>query len=140
MNSETQTRGQLERTLSQRIRALYRTQLGQQPSRVQCQIFDGKVVIVLEDSITKTEQFLVASGQEKLAEQVRDDLDKAFNPQLTKLIQEVIGIEVVDILTDATLKTGRTGTIAVLADTPQFRESQATRKLKSDAEDAEDAE
>ena len=140
MNSETQTRGQLERTLSQRIQALYRTQLGQQPSRVQCQIFDGKVVIVLEDSITKTEQFLVASGQEKLAEQVRDDLDKAFNPQLTKLIQEVIGIEVVDILTDATLKTGRTGTIAVLADTPQFRESQATRKLKSDAEDAEDAE
>ena len=140
MNSETQTRGQLERTLSQRIRALYRTQLGQQPSRVQCQIFDGKVVIVLEDSITKTEQVLVASGQEKLAEQVRDDLDKAFNPQLTKLIQEVIGIEVVDILTDATLKTGRTGTIAVLADTPQFRESQATRKLKSDAEDAEDAE
>ena len=140
MNSETQTRGQLERTLSQRIQALYRTQLGQQPSRVQRQTFDGKVVIVLEDSITKTEQFLVASGQEKLAEQVRDDLDKAFNPQLTKLIQEVIGIEVVDILTDATLKTGRTGTIAVLADTPQFRESQATRKLKSDAEDAEDAE
>ena len=140
MNSETQTRGQLERTLSQRIKALYRTQLGQQPSRVQRQIFDGKVVIVLEDSITKTEQVLVASGQEKLAEQVRDDLDKAFNPQLTKLIQEVIGIEVVDILTDATLKTGRTGTIAVLADTPQFRESQATRKLKSDAEDAEDAE
>ena len=140
MNSETQTRGQLERTLSQRIQALYRTQLGQQPSRVQRQIFDGKVVIVLEDSITKTEQVLVASGQEKLAEQVRDDLDKAFNPQLTKLIQDVIGIEVVDILTDATLKTGRTGTIAVLADTPQFRESQATRKLKSDAEDAEDAE
>lgn len=140
MDLETQTRGQMERTLSQRVQALYRTQLGQQPSRVQCQIFDGKVVIVLEDSITKTEQFLVASGQEKLAEQVRDDLDKAFNPQLTKLIQEVIGIEVVDILTDATLKTGRTGTIAVLADTPQFRESQATRKLKSDAEDAEDAE
>lgn len=132
MNLETQTRGQIERTLSQRVQALYRTQLGQQPSRVQCQIFDGKVVIVLEDSITKTEQVLVANGQEDLAEQVRDDLDKAFNPQLTELIQEVIGIEVVDVLTDATLKTGRMGTIAVLADTPQFREPQATRKLKSE--------
>lgn len=139
MNSETQTRGQLERTLSQRVQALYRTQLGQQPSRVQCQIFDGKVVIILEDSITKTEQVLVASGQEELAEQVRDDLDKAFNPQLTELIQEVVGIEVIDVLTDATLKTGRTGTIAVLADTPQFREPQAARKSKSDigADDAE---
>lgn len=118
MDLETQTRGQMERTLSQRVQALYRTQLGQQPSRVQCQIFDGKVVIVLEDSITKTEQVLVANGQKNLAEQVRDDLDKAFNPQLTQLIQEVIGIEVVDVLTDATLKTGRMGTIAVLADTP----------------------
>jgi uncharacterized protein YbcI len=139
MNSETQTRGQLERTLSQRIQALYRTQLGQQPSRVQCQIFDGKIVIILEDSITKTEQVLVASGQEELAEQVRDDLDKAFNPQLTELIQEVVGIEVIDVLTDATLKTGRTGTIAVLADTPLFRETQATRKSKNDT-DVDDAE
>ena len=139
MDLETQTRGQMERTLSQRVQALYRTQLGQQPSRVQCQIFDGKVVIVLEDSITKTEQVLVANGQENLAEQVRDDLDKAFNPQLTQLIQEVIGIEVVDVLTDATLKTGRMGTIAVLADTPQFREPQGARKIKSDtgAEDIE---
>ncbi|WP_068816752.1 DUF2294 domain-containing protein [Phormidesmis priestleyi] len=139
MNSETQTRGQLERTLSQRIQALYRTQLGQQPSRVQCQIFDGKIVIILEDSITKTEQVLVASGQEELAEQVRDDLDKAFNPQLTELIQEVVGIEVIDVLTDATLKTGRTGTIAVLADVPLFREPQAPRKSKSDT-DLDDAE
>lgn len=139
MDLETQTRGQMERTLSQRVQALYRTQLGQQPSRVQCQIFDGKVVIVLEDSITKTEQVLVANGQKNLAEQVRDDLDKAFNPQLTQLIQEVIGIEVVDVLTDATLKTGRMGTIAVLADTPQFREPQGARKIKSDtgAEDIE---
>lgn len=139
MDLETQTRGQMERTLSQRVQALYRMQLGQQPSRVQCQIFDGKVVIVLEGSITKTEQVLVANGQENLAEQVRDDLDKAFNPQLTQLIQEVIGIEVVDVLTDATLKTGRMGTIAVLADTPQFCEPQGARKIKSDtgAEDIE---
>lgn len=139
MNTEAQTRGQLERTLSQRIQALYRAQLGQQPSRVQCQIFDGKVVIILEDSITKTEQVLVASGQEELAEQVRDDLDKAFNPKLTELIQEIVGIKVIDVLTDATLKTGRTGTIAVLADTPQFREPQSVRKFKHDS-DPDDAE
>ncbi|MGV0024730.1 DUF2294 domain-containing protein [Phormidesmis priestleyi] len=124
MTSNSPTRGQLERTLSQRIQALYRTQLGHQPSRVQCQIFDGKVVIVLEDSITKPEKVLVENGQEELAEKVRDDLDKAMHPQLSELIREVIGIEVIDVLSDATFETGRTGTIAVLADTPQFRESQ----------------
>jgi uncharacterized protein YbcI len=124
MTSTSPTRGQLERTLSQRIQALYRTQLGHQPSRVQCQIFDGKVVIVLEDSITRPEKVLVENGQEELAEKVRDDLDKSMHPQLSELIKEIVGIEVIDVLSDATFETGRTGTIAVLADTPQFRESQ----------------
>jgi uncharacterized protein YbcI len=134
------TRGQLERTLSQRIQALYRTQLGHQPSRVQCQIFDGKVVIILEDSITKPEKVLVENGQEELAEKVRDDLDKAMHPQLSELIREVVGIEVIDVLSDATFETGRTGTIAVLADTPHFRESQnnARRAKGENAPDADE--
>ena len=45
------TRGQLERTLSQRIESLYRSQLEHKPSKVVCQIFDEKIAIILEDSI-----------------------------------------------------------------------------------------
>lgn len=128
MNSSTlPTRGQLERTLSQRIQALYKTELGHQPSRVQCNIADGKVIVVLEDSITKPEQVLLENGQEELAEQVREDLDKAFTPQLTALIQEVIGVKVVDLLSDATFDTGRSGTIAVLETTPQYRDPHRQR-------------
>lgn len=121
MDSSNPTRGQVERTLSQRIQALYRTQLGHQPSKVTCQIFDTKVAIVLEDAITPPEQLLVNSGQERLAEQVRSDLDKAIQPQLKALIEEVVGVPVIDLLSDATLETGRTGTIAVLANLPQLR-------------------
>jgi uncharacterized protein YbcI len=139
MTSVTPTRGQLERILSQRIQALYRTELGQQPSRVQCQIFDGKVMIILEDSITKPEKVLVENGHEELAEQVREDLDKVLNPQLMDLIQEIVGVEVVDLLSDSTLKTGRVGTIAVLADTPHYRESQ-NRKTRGENTDPDDAE
>lgn len=137
MTATAPTRGQLERTLSQRIQALYKNQLGQQPSRVQCQIFDGKVVIILEDSITKPEKVLVENGQEELAEKVRDDLDKAMHPQLSDLIKDVVGIDVVDVLSDATFETGRTGTIVILADIPQFRESQSQRRPKSDLPDDE---
>ncbi|NJR48605.1 MAG: DUF2294 domain-containing protein [Leptolyngbyaceae cyanobacterium CSU_1_3] len=140
MTSVTPTRGQLERTLSQRIQALYRTQLGQQPSRVQCQIFDGKVVIILEDSITKPEKVLVDNGQEELAEKVRDDLDKAMHPQLSELIREIVEIDVVDILSDATFETGRTGTIAVLADAPQLRESQSNRRSRGESAPLDDEE
>lgn len=116
------TRGQLERTLSQRIQALYRTQLGHQPSRVICQIFDEKIVVVLENAITQPEQLLANSGQEKLAEQVRYDLDKAIQPHLKALIEEVVGVSVIDILSDATLQTGRSGTIVVLAERPEARD------------------
>lgn len=124
------TRGQLERTLSQRIQALYRQQLGHQPSKVTCQLFDEKLAIILEDSITQPEQLLANSGQEELAKQIRSDLSKAFEPQLKELIQEITGVSVIDLLIDGKIETGRTGTIAVLAETPKVRDSAANSKSK----------
>lgn len=121
MDASYPTRGQVERTLSQRIQALYRTQLEHQPSRVVCQIFDEKVAIILEDSITQPEQLLVSQGQEELAEKVRAGLDEALQPQLKSLIEEVVGVAVIDLLSNAKLDTGRSATIAILADPPQLR-------------------
>ncbi|MEW5857016.1 MAG: DUF2294 domain-containing protein [Cyanobacteriota bacterium] len=121
MDTPSPTRGQLERTLSQRIQALYRDQLGHQPSQITCQIFEEKIAIILENAITPPEQLLANSGQEELAEQVRTDLEKALEPQLKALIEEVVGVSVIDLLSDAKLDTGRTGTIAVLANAPKVR-------------------
>ena len=121
MDASYPTRGQLERTLSQRIQALYRTQLEHQPSRVVCQIFDEKIAIILEDSITQPEQLLVENGQEELAEKVRAELDEAIQPQLKTLIEEVVGVDVIDILSNAKLETGRTATVVILANPPQVR-------------------
>ncbi|HEY9860820.1 MAG TPA: DUF2294 domain-containing protein [Candidatus Obscuribacterales bacterium] len=126
----TPTRGQLERTLSQRIQALYREQLGHQPSKVTCQLFDEKLAIVLEDSITPPEQLLANSGQEELAKQVRTDLAKAIEPQLRELIKEVLGVEVLDLLSDGKIDTGRTGTIVVLGATPTVRDPASNSKAK----------
>ena len=131
------TRGQLERTLSQRVQAFYRNQLGHQPSRVQCHIADGKVIIVLEDSITKPEKLLLETGQEDLAEKVHNDLDKALHPQLSALIEEIVGVKVIDILSDATFDTGRSGTIAVLEEAPQLREAQRRTKEENTGVDDE---
>lgn len=121
MDSSYPTRGQLERTLSQRIQALYRNQLEHQPSRVTCQLFDEKLAIILEDSITQPEQLLVNNGQTELAEKVRAELDDALQPQLKELIEEVVGVTVVDLLSNAKLETGRTATVVILANPPQVR-------------------
>lgn len=128
--SSTPTRGQLERLLSQKLQALYRSQLGHQPSKITCQLFDEKLAIIVENSITPPEQVLAKNGQTELAEQVRSDLEKALEPQLKALIEQVLGVAVLDLLSDATLETGRTGIIAILEVTPEVRNPEAVPKIK----------
>ncbi len=124
------TVGQLERELSQKLQALYKSLLGQRPSKATCQLFDSKLAIVLEDSITQPEQLLADEGQQDLAERVRDDLDQAIRPQIKQLVEEVLQVEVLDMLSDATLETGRTGIIVVLADSPTVRNPESIPKHK----------
>lgn len=124
------TRGQLERTLSQRIQALYRQEIGQQPSKVTCQLFDSKLAIVIENSITPAEKLLAEEGQNELAEQVRSGLEEVTKPRLKVVIEEVLGIKVSDMLSDSTLETNRTGVIAILDDTPNVRNPESVPKLK----------
>ncbi len=121
MDASYPTRGQIERALSQQIQAFYRNQLEHQPSRVVCQIFDEKIAIILDDSITKPEHIILNKGEEELSEKVRLELDEAIQPQLKALIEEVVGVPVIDILSNAKLETGRAATVAILANPPQVR-------------------
>ena len=125
------TRGQLERNLSQKIQAFYRRHLGHQPSKVTCQLFDSKLAIIIEDSITSAEQILVEEGKNELAEKVRSNLDEAIQPELKQLIESIVEVEVLDILSDATLNTKRTGIIVVLSQTPQVRNPESIPKVKT---------
>jgi uncharacterized protein YbcI len=117
----SQTRGQLERSLSQSIQALYRSKLGHQPSKVTCRLLDQKLIIVLEDSITQPEQVLVDEAKEELVQQVRDAIDTAIESSLKQLIVEQTGAEVIDLLSDTTVETGRVGMIAILASEPKTK-------------------
>lgn len=130
MTPSTPTRGQVERTLTQRIQTLYREQLGHQPSKITCQLSEQNVVLVLEGSITQPEQLLAQTGRLELAEQVRSDLDDAIQPQLKALIEETLNVSVIEMLSDATVSTGRTGIIALLTNAPDFRTPAPTSKIK----------
>ncbi len=124
----TPTRGQVERTLAQRIQALYREHLGHQPSKVTCQLSEQNLVVLLENSITQPEQLLAQTGREELAQQVHSDLDDAIQPKIKALIEEILHVSVVDLLSDATLETGRTGIIALLTDPPNVRVNASITK------------
>jgi uncharacterized protein YbcI len=127
---ERQTVGQLEREISQKIQALYKKNLGHQPGKVTCQLFDAKLAVILEDSITQPEQILAEEGKVELATQVHSDLTQAIQPEIRALVEEILQIDVLDILSDATLETGRTGMIIVMSDTPEVRNPEAIPKLR----------
>lgn len=126
MTNSLPTRGQLERTLSQRIQALYRQHLGHRLQDVKCQIFDQKIVILIEQSITALEQLLANSGRAELVAEVHSNVDKAIEPHVKELIEAVVGVPVIDLLSDTTLATERTGIIAVLSDVPPMRNGNAS--------------
>ena len=71
------TRGKLERTLSQGIQALYRSQLGHPTSQALCNLVDNKLIIVVENGLTQPEKLLAQNGQQDLALQVRTQLESA---------------------------------------------------------------
>ncbi|ACB51854.1 unknown [Crocosphaera subtropica ATCC 51142] len=122
------TRGQLERKLSQSIQAFYRKNLGYQPGHTICHLFEKKLAIIIENSVTPTEQFLTEEGQGPLAKQVRDSLDNLTRSRLQQLIEDILGVEVKDLLSDVTLETGRMGIIAVLEGCPKVRNPESIQK------------
>ena len=125
------TVGELERQLSQGIQSFYRKHFNHRPSRVVCQLFDSTLAIVMEDSITKPEQLLDANGQSDLAETIHDQMHSIVRPKLIQLIENTLGVNVADLLTDATLETGRAGIIAILQQSPSVRNPEVLPKYKS---------
>ena len=116
------TRGQLQRSLAQEVQKLYREHLGHTAGKVICQLFEQQLTLVIEDSITQPEQLIAEEGDLDLAEKVRSDLDSAIRPKLAVLINQVLGVNVVDILSDAAFQTGRTAIVIILDEQPIVRE------------------
>lgn len=117
------TVGQLERSLSQRIAAFWRNQLGKQPTKVVCYLFDNKLAVVAENTLTPLESLLNQAQQQLFANEIRAKVNQLLKPELKNLIEEVLQVAVTEILFDTALISGYSGLIAILADSPQVRPS-----------------
>ena len=127
---QQQTAGQLEREISQKVQALYKRRLGHQPSKVTCQLFDEKLAVVLENSVTQPELLLAEEGRAELAQQVRTQLNQAMQSLVKELVENILQVKVLDVLSEATLETGRTGIILILSNTPTVRNPEAIPKVR----------
>lgn len=111
------TRGQLERTLSQKLQKLYADYLNHATDQVRCTLLNGSLTIIVENALTQPEQILLEQKKKpELVEQIRSNLDDAIKPEMISLVEEILGKKVIDAMGDTTLETGRTGIIFILSE------------------------
>ncbi|MEB3213045.1 MAG: DUF2294 domain-containing protein [Leptolyngbyaceae bacterium] len=87
--------------------------------QISCRLFDDKLTIIIEDSLTQPEQLLLQNSGSQRVEELHADLAKVVRPQLVQIVEEILGLEVIDLMSDTTLETGRTGLVIVLSDRPE---------------------
>jgi uncharacterized protein YbcI len=132
MSEVAPTSGQIERSLSQQIQAIYKDQLGVRPDRVVCQFFDQKLAIALEKVTTPSEQLLLSNDRVESAKKMRSHLDAALKPRLIKSIEEISGVEVKTLLSDTDLTCDVSGMIVVLGNVPPVRNVESIPKVKKE--------
>jgi len=130
MTNDNPTRGQIERTIGQKLQALYRDRTGQRPEKVTCQFFDEKLAIVLEQVSTPAERFLLNSGRQEVAEKFRAEIEDEMKAEVIALIEEVAGAVVAQLLSSTSLETGISGLIAILKEPPVVRDPESIPKTK----------
>ncbi len=121
MNASTfQSQEQLEQKLLECIQEVSLKTLGHQPQQISCKLLDKNLTIIIEDSVTKPEQLLINSGKQELAQQLRANIDLAFEPYLKSTIEKLTSIPIADLISKSSLDSGRTSIVAVFNRTPEF--------------------
>ncbi|HEY9772038.1 MAG TPA: DUF2294 domain-containing protein [Coleofasciculaceae cyanobacterium] len=123
------TVGQLEREIAQKINSLYYIQFSHRASRVDCHLFDRKLIIFFEDVITAVEQTLRGAATSTVnLDQVRTLLDAAIKPKMEQLIQDITQVQVNRFIYNTNSETGSAIAIVILASAPQVRHKKSNRR------------
>jgi uncharacterized protein YbcI len=123
------TAGQLEREVSQKINTLYYDQFGHRAGKVDCHLFDNKIIIISEDVITPIEKLLLTAPSFDLIHQTRTFLDSLIQTRVKNLVKEVTKIEVNSCVYNTTVENDSAVAIVVLAKSPRIRPKKVNRRI-----------
>ena len=129
MKDRLPTYKQLERNLSQKIRAFYNTELRFPPQKVSCKFFSKYIAIVLDEALTPVEKSLIAQKKTKLVKQIRQEMFLILRPQLVRAIEETVGVKAIAILKDIAYTSNKIGILVVLSESPRVRSSKSLPRL-----------
>ena len=119
MNQKVIKVQEIKKLLSRKIQAVYQERLEHQLDNISYKLFDYTLILILEGIITSPEELLRNSDRANLAKQVREVIDRAIQPQIKDIIEEVLEVKVVDFLSDTTIEQNLTGAIAIFEFKPK---------------------
>lgn len=124
------TCNQLERDLSQSIKALYREQIIYSPQKITCKLFSRYIAIVGDEALTPLEKNLWRVGQENLSEKIRFEINELIKPKLVELLENMLKVKIEEILNEVTFSANKSGILVVLSQPPLVRNVKSLPKYK----------
>ena len=88
----------IEQVISQNIYSLLWTQLKHKPSEIHCKLYENQLTVIIKNALTKPEQLLILNGYVEVANEVRKSIEQILEPHLKKIIEEVIGVKISELL------------------------------------------
>lgn len=125
MSDRLRTYKQLEKDLALKIKALYDLDINFAPRKVTCKLFSRYLAIVMDETLSPLEKSLLDRGKKELIARLRQETFLIFQPKLSELIKEIVSVEIIEILTDTSFGSNKTGTLVVLSELPKLRNSKA---------------
>jgi len=114
-----QRRGELEATISEAMVKFEREYMGRGPTETRTYVFDDLVLVRMKGIITRAEHHLASadpSGRGRdLVKQSRTELLEKAKPMLIEIIVNTLGIQVISMHTDISIKSGERVILFTLA-------------------------
>lgn len=105
--------------ISNALVRLHRDYLGRGPTKARTSIRDDTVVVVLQDTMTKAEHSLVASGQSEDVLRTRHLFQRAMREDIMTAVEQVTGRDAIAFMSDNHLDPDLAVEIVVLEASPQ---------------------
>ena len=100
--------------ISNMVVAVYADYLGRGPTKARTYASDGVVTCLLEDTLTRAEQSLIASGRESAVLDVRNSLQETMRDELVKAMERLTEHRVTAMISGTQLDPDVTTQVFVL--------------------------
>lgn len=119
------TGGQLNAALAERVVQIHNRYVGRGPGKGHAFFRDTIVVVVMQETLTKAEQSLAASGRRDHVLEMRREFQRTMEDDLIEAVEELTGCKVIAFMSDNHIAPDMAAELFVL-DRPVPGESEAS--------------